>query len=148
GGTGRIAACWYNGGGFSIDINLTDGQPHRVAAYLLDWDSNGRSETIRVVDAVSGALLDSRSASAFHDGDYLVWTMSGHVRLDISYIAGINPVVSGLFFGPAGGSATAPTITSQPASTTVSAGQTATFSVTATGNPTPTFQWQKNSVAI
>lgn len=38
----------------------------------------------------------------------------------------------------------APAITAQPQNRSVLAGQTATFSVTATGTPTPTFQWQKN----
>ncbi len=42
----------------------------------------------------------------------------------------------------------APAITSQPASVTVNVGQTATFSVTASGNPAPAYQWQKNGVAI
>src|SRR5437879_222965 len=41
-----------------------------------------------------------------------------------------------------------PTITTQPASQTVTAGQTATFSVTATGTATLDYQWQKNGVAI
>ena len=43
---------------------------------------------------------------------------------------------------------TAPAITSQPASLTVTVGATASFSVTATGNPAPTYQWKKNGVAI
>jgi hypothetical protein len=36
----------------------------------------------------------------------------------------------------------APAITGQPSNQTVLVGQTATFSVTATGNPAPTYQWQ------
>ncbi len=36
----------------------------------------------------------------------------------------------------------APTITTQPASTTVTAGQTASFTAAASGNPAPTVQWQ------
>ena len=36
----------------------------------------------------------------------------------------------------------APTVTTQPASQTVTAGQTATFTAAASGNPTPTMQWQ------
>ena len=36
----------------------------------------------------------------------------------------------------------APTISAQPAATTVTAGQSASFSVTAAGNPAPTYQWQ------
>jgi hypothetical protein len=42
----------------------------------------------------------------------------------------------------------APAITSQPASQTIIAGQTATFSVTASGTAPLTYQWQKNGVAI
>jgi hypothetical protein len=42
----------------------------------------------------------------------------------------------------------APAITSQPASQTVAPGQTAIFSVTATGTPPPTYQWQKNGANI
>jgi hypothetical protein len=44
--------------------------------------------------------------------------------------------------------AVAPTITVQPANQTVTAGQTATFSVTATGTAPLSYQWQKNSVNI
>ena len=36
----------------------------------------------------------------------------------------------------------APTVTSQPASQTVTAGLTATFTAAASGNPTPTVQWE------
>lgn len=42
----------------------------------------------------------------------------------------------------------APTITAQPSNQTVTAGQTATFSVAATGTAPLTYQWQKNAAAI
>ncbi len=42
----------------------------------------------------------------------------------------------------------APTISTQPANQTVNAGQTATFSVIASGTAPLTYQWQKNGVAI
>lgn len=42
----------------------------------------------------------------------------------------------------------APAITSQPVNTTVTAGQTATFNVTATGTAPLSYQWKKNGVAI
>jgi hypothetical protein len=42
----------------------------------------------------------------------------------------------------------APTITSQPADASVSAGLTATFAVATTGSPLPTYQWRRNGVAI
>ena len=44
--------------------------------------------------------------------------------------------------------AVAPSITTQPGSQTVTAGQTATFSVVATGTTPMTYQWQKNSANI
>ncbi len=43
---------------------------------------------------------------------------------------------------------TPPAITSQPGNASVNAGQTATFSVTATGMAPLTYQWSKNAVAI
>jgi Immunoglobulin domain/PQQ-like domain len=47
-----------------------------------------------------------------------------------------------------GSSATPPAITSQPANQTVTAGQTATFSVAASGTAPLNYQWQENNVAI
>src|SRR5207248_4470692 len=41
-----------------------------------------------------------------------------------------------------------PTITRQPASQTVTAGQRATFTVTATGTAPLSYQWQRNGTAI
>lgn len=42
----------------------------------------------------------------------------------------------------------APVIYTQPASQTVAAGATATFTITAEGVPAPTFQWRKNGVNL
>ena len=42
----------------------------------------------------------------------------------------------------------APTITVQPAGQTVTAGQSASLAVVATGNPTPTYQWQKGGASL
>jgi beta-galactosidase len=47
-----------------------------------------------------------------------------------------------------GSTGAAPTITSQPASRTVAVGQTATFSVVASGTGTLTYQWSRNGAAI
>lgn len=49
---------------------------------------------------------------------------------------------------PGGGGSTAPYITTQPASQTVTAGQTATFSVVASGTSPLSYQWQKNGSNI
>ncbi|MGH9760096.1 MAG: immunoglobulin domain-containing protein, partial [Blastocatellia bacterium] len=51
--------------------------------------------------------------------------------------------------GSSGGSkATAPSISAQPASASVSVGQTAAFSVTAIGTSPLSYQWQKNGANI
>ncbi len=95
----RIAACW-DGAQFSVDINLTDGLAHKVSIYALDWDTNARSERVDVVDASTGTILDSRTLSSFHGGEYLTWNVSGHVQLLFTSLSGYNAVVSGIFFSP------------------------------------------------
>ncbi|WP_224363065.1 galactose-binding domain-containing protein [Hyalangium versicolor] len=47
-----------------------------------------------------------------------------------------------------GTTSSAPTITTQPTAKTVAVGQTATFSVAASGTGTLTYQWRKNGTAI
>src|SRR5205807_2244104 len=61
-------------------------------------------------------------------------TLSGCGGSDASPSAQVNPV--------------APAITTQPASQMVTAGQTATFTVTATGTAPVSYQWQMNGTAI
>jgi hypothetical protein len=99
--TDRVAACWYSGTSFDIDVNLADGQEHQVALYVLDWNGAGRAERIEIRDAASGAVLDGREMGGFRDGTYLVWNLGGHVVIRLSNTAGFsNAVVSGLFFDP------------------------------------------------
>jgi hypothetical protein len=96
----RIAGQWFSGNNFSIDVNLKDGQTHQVALYALDWDQDMRAETIKVHDASTGAVLDSRSkkAGTFIDGYYLVWNVNGHVTFEVDRNAGANATLSGVFF--------------------------------------------------
>ena len=100
-GAGRVAATWYDGTGYSIDLNLTDGNVHKLSLYALDYDRIGRSERIDIVDAGTGTVLDTRSIANFGGGAYLTWKLSGHVALRVTTLAGKNAVVSGLFFDPA-----------------------------------------------
>ncbi len=68
--------------------------------------------------------------------------------------AGIYTVVAANSAGSAASSGAvltvniAPSITSQPASQTVKAGATVTFTVTAYGTPAPTYQWRRDGGAI
>jgi uncharacterized delta-60 repeat protein len=96
----RLAACWYSGAGFSIDFTITDGQSHRVALYLLDWDNAGRNETVQLLDGDTGALLNTQTVSGFGSGIYLIWNISGHLTVQLAPNSG-NAVLSGFFFGNA-----------------------------------------------
>jgi hypothetical protein len=97
--TDNIAAAWHAADSFSIDVNLTDGQTHQVALYQVDWDNSGRSERIDILDADTGALLDTETTSSFGNGQYLIWNLSGHVTVRVTNLAGDAAVASGLFFG-------------------------------------------------
>ncbi|QEH35757.1 hypothetical protein OJF2_43140 [Aquisphaera giovannonii] len=97
--TGRVAGTFYSSTAFSLDLNLTDGKAHEVSLYALDWDRRGRTETIQVVDAGTGAVLDTQSLSGFQNGKYLTWNLSGHVQIRVTNTGPSNAVVGGLFFG-------------------------------------------------
>ena len=95
-GTDRIAATWYEVS-FTIDVSLTDGQPHQVALYGVDWDLRGRSQRIDVLDAATGAVLDTQTVSNFGTGQYWVWQVRGAVRFRVTALTGPNAVISGVF---------------------------------------------------
>ena len=61
-------------------------------------------------------------------------------------VTGVGVPVVGQLVQAIGAASFAPAITTQPVSQTASATQNATFSVIATGNPTPGFQWQREPV--
>jgi Bacterial Ig domain/Matrixin len=96
-GSGRVMAAWY-GTGFTIDLNVTDGQAHQIAIYSADYDNWGRQQRFDLVDAATGAVLDSRTMSGFGGGQYLVWNVQGHIAIQVTKLAGPNALVSGAFF--------------------------------------------------
>jgi hypothetical protein len=101
----RLAATWYAGSLFTIDLNMTDNAIHRVALYCLDWDTTVRAQRFDIVDASSNALLDSRSLSFFSKGKYLVWNIKGHVKINVTRTRGDNAVVSAIYFDSGSASA-------------------------------------------
>jgi hypothetical protein len=105
GATARIASTLYDGNNFvaaskfTIDANLTDGNTHRLALYLCDWDRWGRSETISILDANTLAVLSTQIFSGFDGGVYAVWNVKGHVTIQVTNngAASINSLVNGIF---------------------------------------------------
>jgi hypothetical protein len=100
GSSSRIASTYYSPTTFTVDVNLTDGNTHQVALYLVDWDSTVRTESISIVDAATGAVLDSETYASFHSGEYAIWNVAGNVQIQVTKTGGGNAVVSGLFFDP------------------------------------------------
>ena len=98
GSSSRIASAYYSSGSFTINVNLTDGNTHRLALYLVDWDSTARTESISILNAVSGAVLDTETYSGFHNDEYAVWNVTGNVQIQVTRTGGANGVVSGIFF--------------------------------------------------
>lgn len=101
-----IASCWYNNLGTSLpslsfDVVVPAGQSQTVALYLLDYDKQGRSESVQVTDASNNSLgpLIAVSGNNFANGEYLIWTISGEVHINITLVTGPNAVASGIFFG-------------------------------------------------
>jgi hypothetical protein len=137
----RVAACCSTvlaaGGVLSSDLNLADGQTHRVALYCLDWGNAGWAQTIDILDAADKTVLDSRAVSGFASGTWLSWDITGHVVIRVTCTVG-SAALSGIFFGISA----APSIYGQPADVACRTGQNATLSVRANGSPL-FYQWQR-----
>lgn len=100
----RVAATWYTQGPFSlsyydININITDGQPRRLAMYTVDFDTTSRTNVFEILDTANGNVLDTRLVSGFSQGVYLNWLVSGQVTIRVRNAnpGSINAVMSGLF---------------------------------------------------
>ena len=103
---------------------------------------------VTVLGANAGGLLNASSGT-------ITGTPTSSGTFSISILAFEFNGAVGDSYGPltityniAAGASVSPTITTQPASVTANAGGIATFSVLATGNPLPTFQWRINGANI
>lgn len=96
----REATCWYNTS-FTISANVGS-STHQIAIYIVDWDSQGRAETVQVTDSVSGTVLDTRQITNFTGGEYLLYSVTGSINIKVTENSGPNAVVSGIFFDTPG----------------------------------------------
>ena len=103
----------------------------------VQWQVNTGSGWANVTDG-SGGTTDSYTTAATTSG------MNGYQYRAV-YTNGIgSDATSNAVTLTVNAATSAPSITTQPVNTGVEAGQTATFSAAATGNPTPTVQWQSS----
>jgi hypothetical protein len=98
--TDRILSCWYSPTTFTVDVRHTDGHPHRIALYCLDWSTTDRVQRVEVLDTATGAVLDTQTLQSFHGGQYLIWDITGNVRFRFTRLGGANAVLMGIFFDP------------------------------------------------
>jgi hypothetical protein len=140
---GRIAAAWNSDTSFTIDLNLTDGNSHQVALYCLDWNAQGRTQRIDILDAASETLLDSRTVASFSQTpQYLVWNLQGNVQIKVTQTAGSSAVISGIFFGTA--PAAPVSIGVAPATASLTGGQSASFKASVSGSSNTAATWSIN----
>ncbi|AMV40320.1 S8 family serine peptidase [Planctomyces sp. SH-PL62] len=110
GASTRIAATWVGSSPIVVDLDLSAG-PRAVSLYFVDWYSNSRSQKVEVLDAVTGAVLDSRSIASFHGGVYLTWNLQGRVSFRVTRLGADNAVLSGLFVDASQGTTQQPITT-------------------------------------
>ena len=115
------------------DTRQQDPNSAKTIGWLFDRQQRPQEKTPRHQISADSRLIQTQKFS-------LVLLV---VLLGSLWLSGCAGVV-----GHAEGEATAPSITAQPANQTMSQGQTATFSVAATGTAPLSYVWQKNGSAI
>src|SRR5437764_1398427 len=104
-----------------------------TAPLSYQWQRNGTA-----IDGATAASYTTPATTASDDGDQFTVVVSDAAGSMTSNADALTVTLA----------LVAPTITTQPASQTVSAGQTATFTVTAAGTAPLSYQWQRNGTAI
>jgi hypothetical protein len=96
-----------------------------------------------------GKLISANASSnlivSITPSDAGVWSATVNVDTNDANENPYNWTISGTATAAA---PVAPAVTNQPQNSSVTVGQTATFTVVATGVPAPAFQWYKNKTAI
>lgn len=80
-------------------MSVNDGNVHLVALYALDYDNQGRVETIQIVDPTTNNIVSSQVLSNFSNGVYLIWYISGNLKINVTASAGPNAVIKRSFLG-------------------------------------------------
>ena len=125
-----------------LNVTLTNGTHGKikilsVSSSLPQFSYSGPPlpVTLQPGQTMSGTVTFAPTASQTFIGTLTFMRTNGSTITASLNGVGVQPVA-------------APSITTQPASPTVTAGQTATFSVTATGTAPLSYQWSKSGTAI
>ncbi|MDF9832449.1 putative repeat protein (TIGR02543 family) [Ereboglobus sp. PH5-5] len=117
-----------DGNATTLSVTMTDGLP---CAYQWQVSTDSGANWIDVSGATASSLALTGLDSVDNGKHYrvIITNAAGTIISAPTALAGIIPLE-------------APTITTPPSNLTVLAGTAATFTVAATGNPAPTYQWQ------
>lgn len=102
----RIAACYYTGDDFTINIKVGE-QPKKISLYMNDFDAYKRAADVNVYDKKGDALKIPAETVSFGVGEYvggcyLSYIITGEVQFEFVCTAeNTNVVLSGIFFDPA-----------------------------------------------
>ncbi len=144
--TSQPASCTnVLGGTATFSVSVTVGGVNWTSVqnnnYVISWYHDGAEMNLSAGTAsgkyaCTGDILTINSLTSADAGNYSV------VFINTGGIAASSQAALTLTV------ASAPAFTTQPASATVLSGYTASFTVAASGNPAPTYQWYKGGVAI
>ena len=98
--------------------------------------------------SVVGGMSSVSIAAGQSQGFQLQFAPQATGNINGSLVVASDALNSSLTISLSGTGMAAPSITTQPASQSVTVGQTATFSVAAIGSGTLSYQWKKNAIAI
>jgi len=126
--------------GFSVSGTITPSQGANGATVTLSGTSGATTTTNGSGSYTFPGLASGSYVVTPTNTGYTFTPANRNVTVGTTNVTGVDFTASG--------TAAAPTITTQPASQTVTAGQTATFSVVATGTAPLNYQWQKNGTNI
>lgn len=109
----------------------------------------GNSSNPQIAGFTRTAFTNGLAGSNY--GGYIghqIQTAATPVTPTMTYTTEGRPVLAAVVFLPTPPPATPPSVTSQPSSTSVVEGQSATFSVAASGTAPLTYQWRRNGTNI
>ncbi|GAB5558943.1 MAG: hypothetical protein SynsKO_05900 [Synoicihabitans sp.] len=143
----------FSPGAIEQDFATVAGELYKVSFQLSGNDADGA--TVKRVEVSVGSITKEFSYDVTGGHRWEPHHLYFRASSDSSTL-GFRSLSSGSSFGPLldgvgvvpANDAAAPVVQSHPQDKTVSAGQSAVFSVSATGVPAASYQWRKNGVAI
>jgi HYDIN/CFA65/VesB family protein/Ig-like domain-containing protein/SdrD B-like protein/immunoglobulin I-set domain protein len=126
--------------GFNISGTITPAQGGNGATVTLSGALSATTTTNSSGAYAFTGLPSGSYAITPTNAGYTFTPANQNVTVGTTNLTGVNFT--------ANGAATAPTISTQPGNQTVTAGQTATFTVVASGTAPLSYQWQKNGANI